>query len=130
VTQQAPPKHRVAHRETPHPHTRSAVATIVRSLALSIGSGESVAEDGSGEPTLRGHCQTLERHVAYCLADARLEPVHGLLPSSLGDDEPKDARGKGGARSVFAALPDWVGAHEADRMYFRVGCDNIPVLRL
>ena len=34
------------------------------------------------------------------------------------------ARGKGAARSVLAALADWVGAHDADRMYLR------PALRL
>ncbi|MGH3823340.1 MAG: GNAT family N-acetyltransferase [Pseudonocardiaceae bacterium] len=39
-------------------------------------------------------------------------------------------RGKGAARSVLAALADWVGAHEADRMYLQVECDNIPALRL
>ncbi|MGH4007801.1 MAG: GNAT family N-acetyltransferase [Pseudonocardiaceae bacterium] len=35
------------------------------------------------------------------------------------------ARGKGAARSVLAALADWVGAHEADRMYLQVESDNI-----
>jgi GNAT superfamily N-acetyltransferase len=30
------------------------------------------------------------------------------------------ARGKGAARSVLAALADWVGAHEADRTYLRL----------
>lgn len=40
------------------------------------------------------------------------------------------ARGKGAARSVLVALADWVGAHEADRMYLQVECDNIPALRL
>jgi hypothetical protein len=38
-------------------------------------------------------------------------------------------RGKSAARSVLAALADWVGAHEADRMYLQVECDNIPALR-
>ncbi|MDT4981841.1 MAG: hypothetical protein QOG07_3720, partial [Pseudonocardiales bacterium] len=32
----------------------------------------------------------LERHVACCLADARLELVDGFLPSSLRRDEPED----------------------------------------
>jgi GNAT superfamily N-acetyltransferase len=40
------------------------------------------------------------------------------------------ARGKGAARSVLAALADWAGAHEADRMYLQVERDNIPALRL
>ena len=40
------------------------------------------------------------------------------------------ARGKGAARNVLAALADWAGAHEADRMYLQVERDNIPALRL
>jgi N-acetylglutamate synthase len=40
------------------------------------------------------------------------------------------ARGKGAARHVLAALADWAGAHEADRMYLQVERDNIPALRL
>ena len=59
-------------------------------LGLFIGGGNSVAEDGGGESALRGQCQALERYVTCCLADARLEPVDGLLPSSLGGDEPED----------------------------------------
>lgn len=41
-----------------------------------------------------------------------------------------EARGKGAARDVLAALADWTGAHEADRMYLQVECDNSPALRL
>jgi GNAT superfamily N-acetyltransferase len=40
------------------------------------------------------------------------------------------ARGKGAARAVLAALADWAGAHEADRMYLQVERDNTPALRL
>jgi ribosomal protein S18 acetylase RimI-like enzyme len=40
------------------------------------------------------------------------------------------ARGTGAARTVLAALADWAGAHEADRMYLQVECDNIPAFRL
>jgi ribosomal protein S18 acetylase RimI-like enzyme len=40
------------------------------------------------------------------------------------------ARGKGAARTVLVALADWAGAHEADRMYLQVECDNIPAFRL
>lgn len=40
------------------------------------------------------------------------------------------ARGKGAARDVLAALADWAGAHEADRMYLQVERDNAPALRL
>jgi GNAT superfamily N-acetyltransferase len=40
------------------------------------------------------------------------------------------ARGKGAAHTVLAALADWAGAHEADRMYLQVECDNIPASRL
>jgi ribosomal protein S18 acetylase RimI-like enzyme len=40
------------------------------------------------------------------------------------------ARGQGAARNVLAALADWAGAHEADRMYLQVERDNIPALRL
>jgi ribosomal protein S18 acetylase RimI-like enzyme len=41
-----------------------------------------------------------------------------------------EARGKGAARNVLAALADWAGLHEADRMYLQVKRDNIPALRL
>lgn len=41
-----------------------------------------------------------------------------------------EARGKGAARDVLAALADWAGEHEADRMYLQVECDNYPALRL
>jgi GNAT superfamily N-acetyltransferase len=40
------------------------------------------------------------------------------------------ARGKAAARNVLAALADWAGAHEADRMYLQVERDNIPARRL
>ncbi|MQA27944.1 MAG: GNAT family N-acetyltransferase, partial [Micromonosporaceae bacterium] len=41
-----------------------------------------------------------------------------------------EARGKGAARDVLAAVADWAGAHRADRMYLQVERDNIPALRL
>jgi GNAT superfamily N-acetyltransferase len=41
-----------------------------------------------------------------------------------------EARGKGAAREVLAALAGWAGANEADRMYLQVERDNIPALRL
>jgi GNAT superfamily N-acetyltransferase len=41
-----------------------------------------------------------------------------------------DARGKGAARSVLAALADWAGAHQADHMYLQVERDNSRALRL
>jgi N-acetylglutamate synthase len=41
-----------------------------------------------------------------------------------------EARGRGAARTVLAALADWSGAHEADRMYLQVERDNVPALRL
>ena len=41
-----------------------------------------------------------------------------------------EARGTGAARSLLAALADWAGAQEVDRMYLQVECDNIPALRL
>ncbi|MDL4770612.1 GNAT family N-acetyltransferase [Actinomadura xylanilytica] len=40
------------------------------------------------------------------------------------------ARGRGAARSVLAALSGWAGTHESDRMYLQVERDNIPALRL
>lgn len=41
-----------------------------------------------------------------------------------------DARGKGAARCLLAAMADWAGSHDADRMYLQVECDNTPALRL
>ncbi len=41
-----------------------------------------------------------------------------------------EARGKGAARSLLAALAGWAGAHEAERMYLQVERDNVPALRL
>jgi GNAT superfamily N-acetyltransferase len=41
-----------------------------------------------------------------------------------------EARGKGAARTVLAALAGWAGAHETDRMYLQVERDNVPALRL
>ncbi|WP_344971739.1 GNAT family N-acetyltransferase [Salinactinospora qingdaonensis] len=41
-----------------------------------------------------------------------------------------DARGKGAARSVLAALADWAAGHRANRMYLQVERDNSPALRL
>jgi ribosomal protein S18 acetylase RimI-like enzyme len=41
-----------------------------------------------------------------------------------------EARGKGAARNVLAALAAWAGAHQADHMYLQVERDNIPALRL
>ncbi|MCT9930379.1 GNAT family N-acetyltransferase [Planotetraspora sp. A-T 1434] len=41
-----------------------------------------------------------------------------------------EARGKGAARDVLAALAGWAGAHQAGRMYLQVERDNIPALRL
>ena len=40
------------------------------------------------------------------------------------------ARGKGAARTVLAALAGWAGTHEAGRMYLQVERDNMPALRL
>jgi GNAT superfamily N-acetyltransferase len=40
------------------------------------------------------------------------------------------ARGKGAARGVLAALADWAAAQAAGRMYLQVERDNIPALRL
>jgi hypothetical protein len=53
----------------------------------------------------------------------------GRDPADTGATLPH-AWGKGAARSVLAALPDWVGAHEADRMDLQGECDNVPALRL
>lgn len=41
-----------------------------------------------------------------------------------------EARGRGAARAVLAALAGWAGAHRADRMYLQVEHDNVPALRL
>ncbi|MFG1709631.1 GNAT family N-acetyltransferase [Nonomuraea sp. M3C6] len=41
-----------------------------------------------------------------------------------------EARGKGAARTVLAALAGWAGARAADRMYLQVERDNLPALRL
>jgi GNAT superfamily N-acetyltransferase len=40
------------------------------------------------------------------------------------------ARGRGAARAVLAALAGWAGTHRADRMYLQVERDNMPALRL
>jgi GNAT superfamily N-acetyltransferase len=61
--------------------------------------------------------------VGRAVADAGWAGVFGMatLP---------EARGNGAARIVLAALADWAGLHEADRMYLQVERDNIPALRL
>jgi GNAT superfamily N-acetyltransferase len=41
-----------------------------------------------------------------------------------------EARGKGAARNVLAALADWAGTRDADRMYLQVESDNIPARQL
>jgi ribosomal protein S18 acetylase RimI-like enzyme len=41
-----------------------------------------------------------------------------------------EARGKGAARTVLAALADWSGARGADRMYLQVERSNTSALRL
>jgi ribosomal protein S18 acetylase RimI-like enzyme len=41
-----------------------------------------------------------------------------------------EARGKGAARSLLAALAGWAGAHDADQMYLQVEHDNTAALRL
>jgi GNAT superfamily N-acetyltransferase len=40
------------------------------------------------------------------------------------------ARGKGAARGILAALAHWAGANQADHMYLQVERGNIPALRL
>ncbi|MFC4585936.1 GNAT family N-acetyltransferase [Sphaerisporangium corydalis] len=40
------------------------------------------------------------------------------------------ARGRGAARAVLAALAGWAAAHDAPHMYLQVECDNTPALRL
>lgn len=61
--------------------------------------------------------------VGRAVADAGWAGVFGMatLPA---------ARGKGAARTVLAALADWAGAHQADRMYLQVERDNVPARRL
>ena len=61
--------------------------------------------------------------VGRAVADAGWAGVFGMatLPQ---------ARGKGAARLVLAALADWAGAHGADHMYLQVERDNVPALRL
>jgi ribosomal protein S18 acetylase RimI-like enzyme len=41
-----------------------------------------------------------------------------------------EARGKGAARNVLAALADWAGTRDAGCMYLQVESDNVPALRL
>jgi GNAT superfamily N-acetyltransferase len=61
--------------------------------------------------------------VGRAVADAGWAGVFGMatLP---------EARGKGAARAVLAALAGWAVAHRADRMYLQVERGNIPALRL
>lgn len=61
--------------------------------------------------------------VGRAVADAGWAGVFGMatLP---------EARGRGAAHSVLAALADWAGVHGADRMYLQVERDNVPALRL
>ncbi|WP_199432948.1 GNAT family N-acetyltransferase [Qaidamihabitans albus] len=40
------------------------------------------------------------------------------------------ARGKGAAREVLAALARWAGANEVGRMYLQVECANVPAVQL
>ena len=42
----------------------------------------------------------------------------------------RHARGKRAGRTVLAALAEWAAAHDADRLYLQVECDNIAALRL
>ena len=42
----------------------------------------------------------------------------------------REARGKGAARAVLAALARWAGAHQADHVYLQVEPGNLPALRL
>jgi GNAT superfamily N-acetyltransferase len=42
----------------------------------------------------------------------------------------ENARGRGAAHAVLAALADWAGRHGAGHLYLQVGCDNTPALRL
>ncbi|MFK3979483.1 GNAT family N-acetyltransferase [Micromonospora sp. NPDC050397] len=41
-----------------------------------------------------------------------------------------EARGRGAARSVLAALAEWAGTRRVDGMYLQVECDNTRALRL
>ncbi|MFC6016090.1 GNAT family N-acetyltransferase [Plantactinospora solaniradicis] len=41
-----------------------------------------------------------------------------------------EARGRGAARSLLAALAKWAGGHRADRMYLQVERGNVPAVRL
>lgn len=41
-----------------------------------------------------------------------------------------EARGRGAARSLLAALAEWAGGHQADQMYLQVERDNVPAVRL
>jgi GNAT superfamily N-acetyltransferase len=61
--------------------------------------------------------------VGRAVADAGWVGVFGMatLP---------EARGKGAARGVLAALARWAGAHGAEHMYLQVERDNGPALRL
>ncbi len=61
--------------------------------------------------------------VGRAVADAGWAGVFGMatLPQ---------ARGKGAARQVLAALARWAGAREAGRMYLQVERGNSPALRL
>jgi GNAT superfamily N-acetyltransferase len=61
--------------------------------------------------------------VGRAVADAGWAGVFGVatLP---------EARGKGAARTVLAALAGWAGAQQADRMYLQVEGDNVRAHRL
>lgn len=61
--------------------------------------------------------------VGRAVADNRWAGVFGMATLL-------QARGKGAARMVLAALAGWAGAHKADRMYLQVERDNLPALRL
>jgi GNAT superfamily N-acetyltransferase len=41
-----------------------------------------------------------------------------------------EARGKGAARGVLAALAHWAGAHQTEHLYLQVERGNLPALRL
>ena len=41
-----------------------------------------------------------------------------------------EARGRGVAREVLAALAGWAETRDAERMYLQVAVDNMPALRL
>jgi N-acetylglutamate synthase len=61
--------------------------------------------------------------VGRAVADAGWAGVFGMATRP-------EARGKGAAGGVLAALADWAGARHADRMYLQVELDNAPALRL